>query len=166
MKSAIKSQYIAALKMLKEAIEKCDEALWYSNDYKHQFWWVAYHTLFYADYYLSAFEESFTPWEKHIPYFEGGFESADPLTIDAANLPDGLVAYCREDLLDYINKIIESVEERIEQIDFEAPSGFSRLAINKFELQLYNIRHIQHHTGQLNERVREKLDQNVKWVGW
>ncbi len=41
------------------------------------------------------------------------------------------------------------------QTRLDADSGFYWLPFNKFELQLYNIRHIQHHTGQLTDRLRQ-----------
>jgi hypothetical protein len=45
-------------------------------------------------------------------------------------------------------------------------SGFFWLPFSKLELQLYNIRHIQHHTGQLIERLREQKDISVEWISY
>ena len=45
-----------------------------------------------------------------------------------------------------------------------APSGFSWLRFGKTELQLYNIRHIQHHAGQLTDRLRTAAGIGVRWV--
>ncbi|MBG0788360.1 MAG: hypothetical protein H0S79_24995, partial [Anaerolineaceae bacterium] len=47
-KQVIKSQYKAALAMLRQAIEKCPEALWTDASYQNPFWRVAYHTLIYT----------------------------------------------------------------------------------------------------------------------
>ena len=48
LKAALKSQYHAALAMLRESIERCPDALWYSHTPTNAFWQVAYHTLFFA----------------------------------------------------------------------------------------------------------------------
>jgi hypothetical protein len=46
----------------------------------------------------------------------------------------------------------------------EAPSGFPFLPFNKLELQFYNIRHTQHHTGQLADRLRNAINIGTPWV--
>lgn len=38
-------------------------------------------------------------------------------------------------------------------VDLDAPSGFFWLPFNKLELQLYKTRHVQHHAGQLIDRL-------------
>jgi hypothetical protein len=50
-------------------------------------------------------------------------------------------------------------------MDLEAQSGFYWLPFGKLELQFYNIRHIQQHTGELCERVGAIGDIEVEWVG-
>jgi hypothetical protein len=65
---ALRSQYHAALKALREAIEKCPDGIW--NDGSAPCWRVAYHTLFYAHFYLQQSQEVFTPWSRHRPEAE------------------------------------------------------------------------------------------------
>jgi hypothetical protein len=50
-------------------------------------------------------------------------------------------------------------------LNLEAESGFSWIPMNKMELQIYNIRHIQHHAAQLIERLRDNQGIHIKWVG-
>jgi uncharacterized damage-inducible protein DinB len=45
----------------------------------------------------------------------------------------------------------------------EEKSGFDWLPTNRMELHLYNIRHIQHHTGQLVERLRQNGVKGIRW---
>jgi hypothetical protein len=53
IQSALKSQYHAALKTLRLAVEKCPDALWDNPaDGPAPFWRVVYHTLFYTHFYL------------------------------------------------------------------------------------------------------------------
>ncbi|NIV30348.1 MAG: hypothetical protein GWN58_12895, partial [Anaerolineae bacterium] len=63
-RQAVKSQYYAALEMLKQAIKACPEDVWDAPGYESPFWHVAYHVLFYTHLYLQPTEQDFVPWEK------------------------------------------------------------------------------------------------------
>src|SRR5262249_14149478 len=65
MRPILKSQYHAALAMLRDAVERCPDRLWASGDYRNPFWRIAYHVLYYTDFYLQPNADSFRPWEKH-----------------------------------------------------------------------------------------------------
>ena len=65
VQAALKSQYHAALAMLKQAIEQCPEDLWSGGGNPVAFWRVAYHALFFTHLYLQPDLESFRPWEHH-----------------------------------------------------------------------------------------------------
>jgi hypothetical protein len=164
MKNVIKSQYYAALTMLEDAIRQCKDELWLSDACQHEFWWVAYHTLFFADCYLSPSQEAFVPWEKHVVAFEGLVASTGTRSVRAATLPSGQSPYTQTELLDYTKLIFARMSIAMEKAELDAPSGFFWLPFNKLEVQLYNIRHIQHHTGQLIERIRQNQDEGVAWV--
>src|SRR5437773_2146517 len=45
----------------------------------------------------------------------------------------------------------------------EGPSGHGRLKFSRLELHLYNVRHIQHHTGQLTAFLR-RVGVKTGWV--
>lgn len=156
-KETIKSQYLASLEMLKHAIAKCPEALWYSPEYKNPFWHIAFHVLFYTHFYLQTSEEDFVPWEKHkddcvsLGSSEGMLTTAEPYSI--------------EEILAYLELCCEQVEEQVTSLDLDAKSGFDWLPFNKLELQIYNIRHIKQHTGELCERLGTIGEIEVDWVG-
>jgi len=156
IKNAFKSQYTASLKMLRETISKADDALWLNKKYKNPFWHIAYHVLFCTDLYLSEDEDRFSPWEKH----KDDYESLK----QTENKPAIIEPYSRDEIIEYLDKILNSLKEKIEGTDFNAPSGFYWLPFNKFELQIYNIRHLQHHTGQLIDRLREQTGFGIAWV--
>lgn len=44
-------------------------------------------------------------------------------------------------------------------------SGFPWHPMSKLEHQLVNLRHLQHHVGQLNDRLRAGVGEGVDWVG-
>jgi hypothetical protein len=53
----------------------------------------------------------------------------------------------------------------VDSLDLKAESGFYWLPFDKLELQFYNIRHVQQHTGELCERLGARGDLQVDWVG-
>ena len=66
VRSALKSQYHAALKTLQKVIEKWPEEMWNDPaDGAARFWRVAYHTLFVSHFYLQQDQAGFTPWSRH-----------------------------------------------------------------------------------------------------
>src|SRR5437867_1036141 len=62
LRTGIGQQFGAAIDMLENAIEACPEALWSDRSQPQQFWYVAYHALFWLDLYLTgSSEEEFSP---------------------------------------------------------------------------------------------------------
>jgi hypothetical protein len=153
--ATIQSQYLAALEMLQQAIVACPEELWDAKEDQNRFWRVAYHALFYTHLYLQHSEEAFAPWAEHrARYSELGREIAE----EAA-------PYSREDLLAYHGLCQEQVRTLVPTMDLDSGSGFHWLHFDKLELQFYNIRHVQHHAGQLYERLRARAGVGAGWVG-
>ena len=155
VKQTIKSQYYAALEMLKQAVDACPESLWHDPDYESPFWHIAYHALFYTHLYLQPTEEDFYPWEKQ----QDGYRSL------ASSREEGGEPYSKEEILDYHRLCCAQVEEQVTALDLEAESGFYWLPFTKLELQFYNIRHIQQHTGELYERLGAAGGPELGWVG-
>ena len=52
------------------------------------------------------------------------------------------------------------------QASLAGESGFPWLPFPRLELHLYNIRHVQHHTGQLIACLRRSGARGVGWVGF
>jgi hypothetical protein len=151
------SQYHASLEMLKLAIVECPESLWNDSDHKVPFWHIAYHALFYAHLYLQPSIDDFVPWEKH----KEGYRSLGP----SAQKPEILDPYSKEELLAYQEICLQQAKERVPSLDLEAETGFEWLPFDKLELQIYNIRHIQQHTGELYERLGTSSQIELDWVG-
>jgi len=60
--SIVTSQLRAAMRMLRTAIEACPARLWNRDTDHNRFWFIAYHTVFYAHLYASPSEERFEPF--------------------------------------------------------------------------------------------------------
>ncbi len=146
----IQSQYLATLAMLNQAIEKCPDALWNDPADKNRFWHVAYHALFYTHLYLQPTEQAFRPWAKQRQAHDLA-QTADP--------------YSKAEILEYLAFCQQQVTEIVPQLNLDAESGFYWLPLNKAELQIYTIRHLQQHAGELMERLGARADLEVDWVG-
>jgi hypothetical protein len=152
----IRSQYVAALDMLGDAIRKCPESLWNAKEV-HPTWRLAYHALFYTHLYLQPRIEDFAPWDKH----HSGYENlGKALDAGAEGAPYGV-----QDLLAYLDLCRDEVDAQVPDLDLDAASGFGWLPFGKLELQFYSIRHLQHHAGQLADRLRTRAGIGVGWVG-
>jgi hypothetical protein len=80
-------------------------------------------------------------------------------------LEEGGEPNTKEEILEYFEICREQVEVQVPLLSLESPSGFDWLPFNKLELQLYNIRHTQHHAGELSERLGATGDIEVQWIG-
>ena len=153
-KAAFKSQYHASLAMLRETIEVCPDDLWTERDTPRSYWRIAYHTLFYTHWYLERTSTDFERWEFDREHAASTW--ADPWTPD--NRPaHAYPPYTKGQILDYLGLVDALVDSKVDAIDLDSPeSGFHWYPMSKFEHQLVNLKHIQHHVGQLAELLMER----------
>jgi hypothetical protein len=160
-KEIIQSQYQASLKMLLDAIDQCPQHLWSDPKDKNQFWHIAYHALFYTHLYLQVSEDEFRSWEKHIE----DYHSLGSLPGSSADETASGKPYSKDELLAYLTFCQQEIDDKVAAVNLEAESGFSWIPFNKLELQFYNIRHLQHHTGEICDRLGTRAGIGVHWVG-
>lgn len=145
----------ATIDMLENAVIACPDELWSDRSQQPEFWYVTYHTLFWLDLYLSGSVEGFAP--------------PAPFTLDELD-PEGLLPeqpYTKEELRAYLDHgrakcraVIEALTEETARRHHHFRWGDP----NSVELLLYNMRHVQHHAGQLNLILRQKTDSAPRWV--
>ena len=156
-KSALEHQFVAALDMVENAIDACPEPVWDdpATPVPQRFWYLAYHTLFWLDLYLSESEQGFAP---PAPYTLG---ELDPAGVYPPH------AYVKSELLAYLahgrdklRRVFVTLGEAcaVERCEF----GSRKMSV--FELHLYNMRHVQHHAAQLNLILRQRTDSAPRWV--
>ena len=160
-KEIIRSQYQASLEMLAQAIIKCPQSLWADPQYKNQFWHVAYHALFYTHLYLQASEDEFIPWEKH----KDNYKFLGSLPLPPHEEPEIGEPLRKDEVLEYLEICRGQIDEKVPVLNLADDSGFSWISFGKLELQFYNIRHLQQHTGELCERLGTRANIDVEWVG-
>lgn len=156
IKTILTGQYGGTLKMLENAIEACPDDLWLENVGLTPYWANAFHTLFFTDLYINGTLEGFGPPE---PF---GMTELDP----TGALPDR--PYTKQELLTYADHCRGKALSSIRALDDAANAKvveFPWLTMNYLEILFYNARHIQHHVGQLNLILRQRLDYHAPWVG-
>ena len=161
---AVIGQYLAGLQMLGQCIERADPVLWRAPVGKFPFWHVAYHVLFFVDLYSSRNESAFRPQAFHVE--DAQFLGQQPWPPFKKVVLERV--YEKEQLLAYLPLIEEKVKRAMEsetEQTLAGESGFDWIPLTRLELHLYNIRHLQHHTGQLGAALRRSDGQGVMWVG-
>ena len=164
-KTGIWQQFGASIDYLADTIRACPAELWHASLWEHseeipefaQFWYRAYHTLFWLDCYLYGTEEGFLP----PPPFELIEQDDDGPLPQRPYTPEELLAYavdCREKCRTTIDGLTDETARRIH--------GFPWGEVSFFGLLLYNMRHVQEHTAQLNlllgQRVGPAPDYAIK----
>jgi len=166
LKESLWKQFGASIDMLGNAILLWPDAQW---DTDRKFFYMSWHCLLFLDYYLS------------IP--PKNFSSPLPFTIpESGEIPEDAVddllpnrIYSKKELLDYLQssrakcrQLIESLtEEKMNQRWIDEPdqvAAQSVMQLSVFEILLYNMRHVQHHAGQLNVLLRQQINDAPGWV--
>jgi uncharacterized damage-inducible protein DinB len=157
-------QFGAALDMLENAIDACPAELWSDPSQRpawtsHSvvgFWHLANHTLFFLDYYsFPGAPEAFRP----PPPF--GLEELDPEGV----LPER--PFTKEEVHSYLRDCRSKTKTMILALT-DAEAGVERTFPSfqgpTAELLLSQMRHIQHHTAQMNLLLRQHTGSAPRWV--
>jgi len=149
IKTSLWGQFGAAIDFLKISIDACPDDLWHEPLWQPpedapefaQFWYVAFHTLFWLDLYLTGAEE--------------GFEPPAPFSLIEmeADAPPPEPAYTRAQLMDYLTACREKTHTAIMALTEETATRrceFGWGTCTYLELMMYNMRHVHGHASQLN----------------
>ena len=150
------NQYGAALDMLEDAIRLCPTHLWTMALWKDeddarygQFWFLAYHTAFWSDLYFTGASEGFLPPS---PFVRG-------------KLPDQ--PYTQEQVLAYLSTCRQRCQSTLEALTDEraqATCVFQWMELSFLELQIYAMRHVQEHAGQLSLALGQQGVTGFDWL--
>ena len=120
-----------------------------------QYWYLAYHTIFWLDFYSSGSFDGFIP---PAPF---GLEEMD----SAGLLPDRV--YSQDELHSYLergrNKSRRAVESLTEKNAHEL-RNIGPTSLTRAELLPYIQRHVQHHAAQLYLLLRQNIKSTPRWV--
>jgi DinB superfamily len=155
-KSAIWKQFGAAIDMLDNAVLACPEELWGDRSQHQEYWYVAYHCLFWLDLYLSGAVEGFAP--------------PAPFTLDELD-PAGVLperVYTKDELHSYLLHCRKKCQATVETLTDEKAQqqcAFGAKRVGFGELLLYNMRHVQEHASQLSLILGQTYGSAPAWVG-
>lgn len=156
LKTLVWQQFGAAIDMLDDAINLCPDRLWNAVLWKDpederygQFWFVAYHTVFWLDLYLAGYSKGFTP---PVPFIRG-------------KLPEQ--PYTKEQVRGYLSQSRQKCQATIEGLTDEKAHQrctFDWIEASYLEMQLYSIRHVQEHAAQLNLLLGQHNVPGIDWI--
>lgn len=148
-------QFGAAIDMLENAIAACPDELWGDRIEAHAFWYLAYHTVFFLDCYLSESGEGYSP--------PPPFTRAE---LDERGLLPEMV-YTKEQILAFLAHArlkCRSVISSMSEDEAAGRCGVPWLDMSRAELLLYGMRHVQHHAAQLNLVLSRAGHAAPRWV--
>ncbi len=158
-------QMAASIQMARLAIEACPEELWDDRAEGSPFWHLAYHALFFTDLYLSKDDKSFRPAAFHegkAHFLPGDYQDFGGMV----GTPEK--AFSRDQLLAYADHCLEKCDHTFEALTDQRAlerCGFWWYELNLGEFLLNNLRHTQHHAGQLVLLLRRRADIGIDWLG-
>lgn len=155
-------QFGATLDMFKQVLEDCPAELWHTpmwGEYMErpefsEFWYVAYHTLFWLDLYLTGTVDGFTPPE---PFT---LSELDP----AGVLPDQ--PYTKSELQAYLahsRQKCHTVIKGLTEAKAKQLCTFPSWQMPFAELLIYNLRHVQEHGAQMRMLLGQQRGTNFSW---
>ena len=155
-------QFGASIDMLKNVISNSPDDYFLTHE---RFYYMAYHTTVFLDYYLTI------PPKDFAPLLSFSFTDADLRPAEAIDdlIPDKF--YTKTEMLDYIQasrekskKLIGSLTNEVDKERFTEDNETNAMDYPIMEILLYNMRHVQHHVAQLNLMIRQDLNQHMEWV--
>ena len=154
-KQLVWGQLGGAIDMLENAIVACPDDVWQAGEPPRALWYVTYHTLFFLDLYTFGRIEGFRP--------------PPPFTLDeldpAGVYPDRF--YSRDELRAYLQLCRDRCRAAVAALTDETAAKrcrFDWVEESYVDLLLRNLRHVQHHTAQLNWVLGE-TGRAPRWVG-
>ncbi|MDI9365703.1 MAG: DinB family protein [Flavobacterium sp.] len=156
-------QFGASIDMLANAIASCPDDYLATNK---RCYYLAYHSVVFLDYYLTIPPSNFSPI---LSFTIKDADQRPPESIGDM-IPDKI--YSKQALLDYVNHsrnkcktIIDNLADNNQlHARFTEGNEPSDMNYSLVEILLYNMRHTQHHTGQLHLMLRQDLNQHVDWA--
>lgn len=158
---ALTSQYKASLGMLRDTIQKVPDGLWNNDEHPNPIWQLAYHVLWGMKFYLGASPEKYVPWANAIEGAESLGGAADWENPEPGVVVEGI--HTQDELLAFIDDLELGLEEAIAALALDGDSGFEWYPYSRLELHVNSIRHIQHHTAQIIERLKLKGTTGFPW---
>jgi hypothetical protein len=155
------NQFGASIDMLINVISNCPDDYFLTN---RRFYYIAFHSTIFLDYYLTIPPSDFSPL---LPFTQKEPEDRPKEAIDDL-IPDKL--YSNKEIVEYLKQSREKCKQLIyalteEKLNerFKEGDKPNDMDYPILEILLYNLRHTQHHTAQLNMLLRHDIDKHMEW---
>lgn len=154
-RDAVLRQLGAAIDMLENAIDACPDEVWGDRSREPEFWYLVFHTLFFLDYRLSGSPDDFSP--------------PPPFTLDELD-PAGILperVYAKDEMRAYLRhgrEKFRAVAGGMTNERAREPRMLGTAQASAAEALLSDLRHVQHHTAQLNLLLRQAGAPVPRWV--
>ena len=150
IKNALEKQYDKCLDIMAQAIKDYPENLWDDRfGYKYPAWQIAYHALFYGNIYCSVDEHSITARPKQKELYEVFGKTPWPPFVEVQITE----SFSKSDILEFLEFVRLNVKKNLplmKPVEQCWPSWYNE---NQLEFHINNLRHIQHHCGEMIERA-------------
>src|SRR5699024_10559430 len=124
-------------------------------------WQIAYHVLWATKLYIGVNLESYVPFENSIEGAESLGGAQDWENANAGVKVEGF--HTKQELFSFIDSLETTLQSEIEALPLGDNSGFEWYPYSRLELHINSIRHIQHHTAQIIERLKSKGITGFNW---
>ena len=161
IKEILWNQFGASIDMLINVISNCPDDYFLTHK---RFYYIAFHSTIFLDYYLTIPPNGFSPMLS--------FTQKEPA--DRPNeaiddlIPDKI--YNKQEMEEYLKQsrnkckqLIESLTDEKLKERFTEGDSPNDMDYPILEILLYNMRHTQHHTAQLNMLLRQDMDKHMEW---
>ena len=155
------NQFGASIDMLINVISNCPEDYFLTH---RRFYYIAFHSAIFLDYYLTIPPKDFSPL---LTFSQKEPEDRPKEAIDDL-IPDK--TYSKMEIIEYLNQSRKKCKQRIDSLTdeklnerFKEGDAPDDMDYPMLEILLYNMRHTQHHTAQLNMLLRQDLDKHMEW---
>ncbi|MEO8474469.1 MAG: DinB family protein [Chryseolinea sp.] len=160
IKESLWTQFGGSIDMLKNAITLWPDEHWHTDK---TFFYIAYHSVVFLDYYLTTPAKTFS---SPLSFSITKYEDAPREAVDDV-IPNKI--YSKHEMLQYLEACRQKCHALINNLTEEQLSARwiekdGNMNYSVLEILLYNMRHIQHHTGQLNMLLRQKINDAPLWV--
>jgi hypothetical protein len=161
LKNSLWNQFGASIDMLINVISNCPDDYFLTH---RRFYYIAYHSVIFLDYYLTIPPADFSPL---LPFTQTKPDERSQEAIDDL-IPDKI--YNIPEMLEYLElsrkkckQIIEGLTDELLNQRFTEGTQPNDMDYPILEILLYNLRHTQHHTAQLNMLIRQDLNKHMEW---
>jgi DinB superfamily len=155
------NQFGASIDMLINVISNCPADYFLTH---RRFYYIAFHSTIFLGYYLTIPPGDFSPV---LPFTQMNESDRPKEAIDDL-IPDE--NYSKQQLVDYLllsrqkcKTLIESLTDEKLNLRFTEGNEAGDMDYPIVEILLYNMRHTQHHTAQLNMLLRQDLNKHMEW---